>query len=26
VIHVKAQSIEPLAEAALPAQASHDFH
>jgi len=26
VIHVKAQSIEPLAEAALPAQTSHDFH
>jgi error-prone DNA polymerase len=26
VIHVKAQAIEPLAEAALPAQASHDFH
>jgi len=26
VIHVKAQSIEPLVEAALPAQASHDFH
>jgi error-prone DNA polymerase len=26
VIHVKAQGIEPLVEAALPAQASHDFH
>ena len=25
VIHVKAEKIEPLAEAALPAQASHDF-
>jgi error-prone DNA polymerase len=25
VIHVKAQKIEALAEAALPAQASHDF-
>ncbi len=26
VIHVKAETIEPLAEPALPAQASHDFH
>jgi error-prone DNA polymerase len=26
VIHVKAQLIEPLTAAALPAQASHDFH
>jgi hypothetical protein len=25
VIHVKAERIEPLIEAALPAQASHDF-
>jgi hypothetical protein len=26
VMHVKAQIIEPLREAELPAQASHDFH
>jgi error-prone DNA polymerase len=26
VIHVRAEHIEPLREAALPAQASHDFH
>lgn len=26
VIHVKAERIEPLREAALPEQASHDFH
>ena len=26
VIHVKAEKIEALTEAALPAQASHDFH
>jgi error-prone DNA polymerase len=26
VIHVKAERIEPLREAALPTQTSHDFH